>query len=55
VSRHILKGVFQLRENAGAVSLQLTPEDLRELEEAAARIAVQGARYPEQLQKLVGR
>ena len=47
--------VHRLRENVGAVSLQLTPEDLRELEEAASRITVQGARYPEQLQKLVGR
>jgi hypothetical protein len=36
-------------------SLQLTPADLRELESAAAKIRVQGARYPEHLQKLVGR
>jgi aryl-alcohol dehydrogenase-like predicted oxidoreductase len=47
--------LHRLRENAGAVSLQLSPEDLRELESAASRITVQGARYPEQLQKLVGR
>ena len=47
--------LHRLRENIGAVSLQLTPEDLRELESAAAKITVQGARYPEHLQKLVGR
>ena len=47
--------LHRLRENLGAVSLQLAPEDLRELESAAAKITVQGARYPEHLQKLVGR
>jgi aryl-alcohol dehydrogenase-like predicted oxidoreductase len=45
----------RLRENLGAVSLQLAPEDLRALEIAASQIKVQGARYPEHLQKLVGR
>jgi len=47
--------LHRLRENIGAVSLQLTLEDLRELESAASKITVQGARYPEHLQKLVGR
>jgi len=47
--------LHRLRENIGAASVQLTPEDLRELEGAASKITVQGARYPEQLQKLVGR
>jgi aryl-alcohol dehydrogenase-like predicted oxidoreductase len=47
--------LHRLRENLGAVSLELTPEDLRTLESAAAKISVQGARYPEHLQKLVGR
>jgi len=47
--------LHRLRENNGAVSVQLTPEDLRELESAAAKITVQGARYPESLQKRVGR
>ena len=47
--------LHRLRENLGAVSLQLTPEDLRTLESAAAKVSVQGARYPEHLQKLVGR
>ena len=45
----------RLRENIGAAAVQLAPEDLDELESAAAKIAVQGARYPENLQKLVGR
>src|SRR5512147_553035 len=47
--------LHRLRENIGTVSLQLTPEDLRALESAAAKVSVQGARYPEHLQKLVGR
>ena len=47
--------LHRLRENIGAASLQLTPEDLRELESAASKVNVQGARYPEHLQKLVGR
>jgi len=37
------------------VNVELSPADLRELETAASKIAVQGARYPEELQKLVGR
>ena len=47
--------LHRLCENIGAASVQLTPEDLREIESAASRITVQGARYPEHLQKLVGR
>src|SRR6202142_2873273 len=45
----------RLEENLGAAELHLTPEDLREIESAASKITVQGARYPEHLQKLVGR
>jgi aryl-alcohol dehydrogenase-like predicted oxidoreductase len=45
----------RLEENIGAVDIQLTPGDLREIENAASKIAVQGARYPEELQKMVGR
>jgi aryl-alcohol dehydrogenase-like predicted oxidoreductase len=45
----------RLQENIGAVNIELSPEDLRELDIAASKIAVQGARYPEELQKLVGR
>ena len=47
--------LHRLRENTGAASVTLSPEDLRELESAASKITVQGARYPENLQKLIGR
>jgi aryl-alcohol dehydrogenase-like predicted oxidoreductase len=45
----------RLEENLGAASVQLTPDDLREIDRAASQIAVHGARYPEHLLKLVGR
>jgi aryl-alcohol dehydrogenase-like predicted oxidoreductase len=45
----------RLDENLGAASVQLTPEDLRDIEAAVSRIEVRGARYPEHLQRLVGR
>src|SRR5579885_2091930 len=47
--------LHRLEENLGAVSVELTQADLRELETAASRIPVQGARYPEELQKMVDR
>lgn len=47
--------MHRLEENLGAAELELTAEDLREIDRASARIAVQGARYPEALQKMVGR
>jgi aryl-alcohol dehydrogenase-like predicted oxidoreductase len=47
--------LHRLEENIGAVSVNLTFDDLREIENAASKIAVQGARYPEELQKMVGR
>ncbi|HEU0370277.1 MAG TPA: aldo/keto reductase [Candidatus Acidoferrum sp.] len=47
--------LHRLEENIGATAIELSPDELRELENAAAKIAVQGARYPEALQKLVGR
>jgi aryl-alcohol dehydrogenase-like predicted oxidoreductase len=47
--------LHRLEENVGAVKVELSSEDLRELETAASKIAVQGARYPEELQKMVGR
>jgi aryl-alcohol dehydrogenase-like predicted oxidoreductase len=47
--------LHRLEENIGAASVELTPDDLREITVAAAKITVQGARYPEHLQKLVGR
>src|SRR5579872_5752496 len=47
--------LHRLEENIAAANVQLSPEDLRELGIAAAKIPIQGARYPEELQKLVGR
>jgi len=47
--------LHRLEENIGGAAVQLTREDLRQLETAASKISVQGARYPEELQKLVGR
>ncbi|HTB80674.1 MAG TPA: aldo/keto reductase [Opitutaceae bacterium] len=45
----------RLSENIGAVAVELTPSDLHEITAAADKITLQGARYPEHLQKLVGR
>ena len=45
----------RLEENIGAVSIQLTPDDLHEIDSAASKIPVQGERYPEELQRMVGR
>ena len=47
--------LHRLEENIGAAAVELTRDDLEQLETAASKIAVQGARYPEALQKLVGR
>lgn len=47
--------MHRLEENMGAVSVHLSPDDVRQLEMTASKIPVQGARYPEELQKLVGR
>jgi aryl-alcohol dehydrogenase-like predicted oxidoreductase len=47
--------LHRLEENLGAAAVELTAEDLRSIEEAVSGIEVQGARYPAQLQKLVGR
>ena len=44
----------RLAENIGAVSIQLTPEDLRDIDAAASKVVVQGDRYPEKLMKMVG-
>jgi aryl-alcohol dehydrogenase-like predicted oxidoreductase len=46
--------LHRLDENIGAVDVELTPEDLRDIESAAAKIAIQGARYPEALEKRTG-
>jgi aryl-alcohol dehydrogenase-like predicted oxidoreductase len=45
----------RLEENIGAAALKLGSDDLREIEHAASKITVQGARYPEQLNRMVGR
>ncbi|MGD0073095.1 MAG: aldo/keto reductase [Candidatus Binataceae bacterium] len=45
----------RLYENLGAVTVELSSDDLGEIESAASRITVQGARYPEHLQRMVGR
>jgi len=45
----------RLDENIGAVSVELTADDLRDIENAASKITVQGARYPEKLEQMTGR
>ncbi|MET7000507.1 aldo/keto reductase [Chitinophaga defluvii] len=45
----------RLQENTGAVAITLSTEDLRQIQEAASKISIQGARYPEHLQKTVGK
>jgi len=45
----------RLEENLGAANVQLTPDDLRAIDSAASKIKVQGARYPEHLEKRTGR
>src|SRR5207253_3391905 len=45
----------RLEENVGAAAIELTPDDLREIESAASKIPVQGARYPEELERMTGR
>ena len=47
--------LHRLEENLGAASVELSADDLREIANAAAKIEVQGARYPDHLQRLVGR
>ena len=45
----------RLQENIGAAAVQLSPDDLREIDITASKIVVQGARYPEHLNRLVGK
>jgi len=45
----------RLEESMGAAGIQLTTDDLREIKSAASKARVDGARYPEQLEKLTGR
>ena len=45
----------RLEENIGATAIALTADDLRDIDDAAARITVEGARYPEHLERMTGR
>jgi aryl-alcohol dehydrogenase-like predicted oxidoreductase len=45
----------RLEENIGAASVELTPDDLRDIGTAASEITVQGARYPEHIEQMTGR
>jgi aryl-alcohol dehydrogenase-like predicted oxidoreductase len=45
----------RLEENIGAVAVELTPDDLLDIDSAASRITVQGARYPEEMEQMTGR
>jgi aryl-alcohol dehydrogenase-like predicted oxidoreductase len=45
----------RLNKNLGAAKIQLTPDDLREIDSAASKITVQGARYPGHLERTTGR
>ena len=47
--------LHRLDENIGALEVELTPDDLREIESAASKIKVEGARYPEKLEQMTGR
>ena len=47
--------LHRLEENLGAASIELTNDDLRQIESAVSGITVQGARYPAHLQARVGR
>lgn len=47
--------LHRLNENIGAAAVELTPDDLREIDSAAAKIMVRGARYPENLERMTGR
>ena len=47
--------LHRLEENIGAVAVELTADDLREIEDAASKIPVQGARYPEHIERMTGR
>ncbi len=48
------KKVNRLEENIGALNLRLTPDDLREIDDATSRIMVHGERYPEELERRTG-
>ena len=45
----------RMEENLGGAQVELTPDDLRAIEDAAAKLDVHGARYPEHLERMTGR
>jgi hypothetical protein len=47
--------LHRLEENLGATSIELTPDDLSEIDDATSKITVQGARYPENIEQMTGR
>ena len=47
--------LHRLEENIGANAVELSSDELREIDSAASKITIQGARYPEHLQRMVGR
>ena len=47
--------LHRLEENLGATNVDLSADDLQRLDDATKKISIQGARYPEALQKMVGR
>jgi aryl-alcohol dehydrogenase-like predicted oxidoreductase len=46
--------LHRLEENIGAAAVELTPDDLRDIDRAVSKITVQGARYPERLEQMTG-
>jgi len=47
--------LHRLEENIGAAAVELTPDDVREIESVVSKVAVHGDRYPERLEQLTGR
>jgi hypothetical protein len=47
--------LVRLEENIGAAAIELTSDDLREIDNAASQVTVHGARYPEALEQMTGR
>jgi aryl-alcohol dehydrogenase-like predicted oxidoreductase len=47
--------IHRLEENLGAMDVELTPEDIREIDVVASKISVQGERYPESAQRMINR
>ena len=47
--------LHRLEENIGAAGVDLTPDDLRDIDRALSKVTVQGARYPEHLEQMTGR